>query len=341
MKVEDFDYFLPEELIAQEPVDIRDQSRLMILNRRTGLIEEGYFKDVVNYLEPGDLLVLNDSRVIPARLFGNKLPTGTVIEVFLLNQQQEGVWEVLVRPGKRVRKGVEISFGNGRLIGKALDYTEYGGRIMDFSYQGSFQEIISELGKVPLPPYIKQELKEPERYQTVYARHNGSVAAPTAGLHFTPDLLNQIKDKGVKISYITLHVGLGTFRPVKTEEIEDHDMHIEYYELGADTADRIKEAQENNKRIIAVGTTVTRTLETIASKDHEIKPQKGWTDIFIYPGYEFKVINGLITNFHLPRSTLLMLISAFAGRERVLRAYQKAVENRYRFFSLGDAMFIY
>jgi S-adenosylmethionine:tRNA ribosyltransferase-isomerase len=341
MKVEDFDYFLPEELIAQEPVDIRDQSRLMILNRRTGLIEEGYFKDVVNYLEPGDLLVLNDSRVIPARLFGNKLPTGTVIEVFLLNQQQEGVWEVLVRPGKRVRKGVEISFGNGRLIGKALDYTEYGGRIMDFSYQGSFQEIISELGKVPLPPYIKQELKEPERYQTVYARHNGSVAAPTAGLHFTPDLLNQIKDKGVKISYITLHVGLGTFRPVKTEEIEDHDMHIEYYELGADTADRIKEAQENNKRIIAVGTTVTRTLETIASKDHEIKPQKGWTDIFIYPGYEFKVIDGLITNFHLPRSTLLMLISAFAGRESVLRAYQQAVENRYRFFSLGDAMFIY
>lgn len=341
MKVEDFDYFLPEELIAQEPVAKRDESRLMILNKQTGQIEEGLFKDIVNYLQPGDLLVLNNSKVIPARLFGSKIPTGTTIEILLLHEQEEGVWEVLVRPGKRVKKGVGISFGNGKLIGKAIDYTDFGGRIMKFSYRGDFDRILDELGELPLPPYIHNKLDEPGRYQTVYARNRGSVAAPTAGLHFTPELLAEIKARGINISYITLHVGLGTFRPVKTERVEDHDMHAEYYELGPETAAMIKETKERGRRVIAVGTTVTRTLEAVAIEKGQIQAQKGWTDIFIYPGYNFKVIDALITNFHLPKSTLLMLVSAFAGREKVLKAYRRAVENKYRFFSLGDAMYIY
>lgn len=340
MKVDKFDYELPEELIAQKPVDRRDQSRLMILDKGTGGIEEGFFADVIDYLNCGDLLVLNNSKVIPARLYGKKVPTGTEVEVLLLNEKSSGIWEVLVKPGKRVKKGVEISFNGGIMTATVLQYTEFGGRIMQFDYDGDFDQIINRLGKVPLPPYIHEELEDPDRYQTVYAEEKGSAAAPTAGLHFTPELLDEIKDKGINITYITLHVGLGTFRPVKTDDVEDHKMHAEYYELGKDSAELINRTREKGKRIIAVGTTTTRTLEGIASEKGKIKEDRGWTDIFIYPGYDFKIIDGLITNFHLPRSTLLMLVSALAGRENILWAYRKAVRNKYRFFSLGDAMFI-
>ncbi|MGB4372384.1 MAG: tRNA preQ1(34) S-adenosylmethionine ribosyltransferase-isomerase QueA [Halanaerobiales bacterium] len=340
MKVDDFTYHLPEELIAQNPAKVRDESRLMILRRESGKIEERKFKDIIDYLAPGDLLVLNNSKVIPARLMGKKLSSGIEIEVLLLNEKEKDIWEVLVKPGRRVKQGVEISFGEGKLVGKALDYTEYGGRLMEFFYEGNFDEIIDELGELPLPPYIHQKPADPGRYQTVYARERGSVAAPTAGLHFTPELLEKLEEKGIERSYLTLHVGLGTFRPVKVDNIEEHQMHAEYYELSQETAGLINQKKAEGKRVIAVGTTVTRTLEAIASEQGQLTASKGWTDIFIYPGYEFKVVDALVTNFHLPRSTLLMLVSAFAGRDQVLKAYEQAVANRYRFFSFGDAMFI-
>ncbi len=340
MKVDDFTYHLPEELIAQNPAMVRDESRLMILRRESGKIEERKFKDIIDYLAPGDLLVLNNSKVIPARLMGKKLSSGIEIEVLLLNEKEKDIWEVLVKPGRRVKQGVEISFGEGKLVGKALDYTEYGGRLMEFSYEGNFDEIIDELGELPLPPYIHQKPADPGRYQTVYARERGSVAAPTAGLHFTPELLEKLEEKGIERSYLTLHVGLGTFRPVKVDNIEEHQMHAEYYELSQETAGLINQKKAEGKRVIAVGTTVTRTLEAIASEQGQLTASKGWTDIFIYPGYEFKVVDALVTNFHLPRSTLLMLVSAFAGRDQVLKAYEQAVANSYRFFSFGDAMFI-
>jgi len=341
MRVDEFDYDLPDELIAQKPISRRDESRLMCLHKKTGEINEIIFKEIINHLHSGDLLILNNSKVIPARLYGKKVPTGTEIEVLLLNEIEDDIWEVLVKPGKRVKKGVGISFNNGQLIGKAVDYTDFGGRIMEFSYQGNFNKLIKELGEMPLPPYIKEDLENPDRYQTVYAQKEGSVAAPTAGLHFTPELMNKIKQMGIKIATITLHVGLGTFRPVKTDKIEEHDMHAEYYEIDQKVIDKIKNTKNNNKRVIAVGTTVTRTLEGAATGVNEIEADKGWTDLFIYPGYEFKIIDCLVTNFHLPKSTLLMLVSALAGKENVFNAYQKAIENEYRFYSLGDAMFIY
>ena len=293
MKVDDFTYHLPEELIAQNPAKVRDESRLMILRRESGKIEERKFKDIIDYLAPGDLLVLNNSKVIPARLMGKKLSSGIEIEVLLLNEKEKDIWEVLVKPGRRVKQGVEISFGEGKLVGKALDYTEYGGRLMEFSYEGNFDEIIDELGELPLPPYIHQKPADPGRYQTVYARERGSVAAPTAGLHFTPELLEKLEEKGIERSYLTLHVGLGTFRPVKVDNIEEHQMHAEYYELSQETAGLINQKKAEGKRVIAVGTTVTRTLEAIASEQGQLTASKGWTDIFIYPGYEFKVVDAL------------------------------------------------
>lgn len=339
MKVEEFDYYLPEELIAQKPLEKRDESRLMVLNKDNGKIEQGIFRDIVDYLDEGDLLVLNNSKVIPARLFGKKIPTGTDIEVLLLNEVDTDLWEVLVKPGRRVKKGVKISFAD-KMTAETIDFTEFGGRLMRFEYDGDFDEILDELGKLPLPPYIHNELDEPERYQTVYAKNRGSVAAPTAGLHFTPELFKKLRSKGIQTAYLTLHVGLGTFRPVKVDDVESHKMHSEYYQLDEETANLINETKANNKRVVAVGTTSTRTLEAIASERGKIEAVKGWTDIFIYPGYEFKVIDALITNFHLPKSTLMMLISALAGKDYVMSAYKKAVEERYRFFSLGDAMLI-
>ena len=340
MKVEEFDYDLPERLIAQKPVEKRDHSRLMLLNKNTGQIDEKKFYESIDLLKKDDLLILNNSKVIPARLFGRKVPSGTNIEVLLLNQIKENSWEVLVRPGRRVKKGVKVNFGDGKLIGEAVEYTEFGGRIMEFQYEGDFDEILNELGEMPLPPYINDKLDNPERYQTVYAKKKGSVAAPTAGLHFTPELLDKIKAKGVEIEYITLHVGLGTFRPVKEDIVEDHDMHSEYIEVSKDVVEKVKKRKENKGRVISIGTTVTRALET-AAQNGEINEFKGWTDIFIYPGYEFKVIDALITNFHLPKSTLLMMISALAGMENVFNAYQTAIDREFRFYSLGDAMFIY
>ena len=342
MEVKEFDYDLPEELIAQKPKENRDESQLMCLNKESGEIDEVIFKDIIDYINPNDMIIFNNSEVIPARLYGEKIPTGTKIEILLLNEIEEGKWEVLVKPGKRVKKGVKVSFGNDLLIGEAVEYTDFGGRIMEFSYEGKFSEIIDELGEMPLPPYIKRKLDNPERYQTVYAQKRGSAAAPTAGLHFTNELIDNLKNKGVSIGYLTLHVGLGTFRPVRTENVEDHDMHSEYYELDQNVVEKIRATKENNGRIIAVGTTVTRTLESVATQNNgELIESKGWTDIFIYPGYEFKAIDALITNFHLPKSTLLMLVSAFAGKENIFNAYHKAVEKEYRFFSLGDAMFIH
>ncbi|MCF8008267.1 MAG: tRNA preQ1(34) S-adenosylmethionine ribosyltransferase-isomerase QueA [Halanaerobiales bacterium] len=340
MKVDDFDYNLPEELIAQKPINKRDQSRLMLLNKNNGSITEKKFYEILDLLNKEDLLILNNSKVIPARLYGNKIPTRTKIEVLLLNQLKHNRWEVLVRPGRRVKKGVNIKFGKGELIGKAVQYTDFGGRIMEFDYDGDFDHILNKLGQMPLPPYIKEDLEQPERYQTVYAKKKGSVAAPTAGLHFTDQLIKKIKDKGVTVKYITLHVGLGTFRPVKEDQIENHEMHSEYIEVKKDVIDQIKKVKSNNGRIISVGTTVTRALETVAANG-KIKEFKGWTDIFIYPGYEFKVIDGLVTNFHLPKSTLLMMVSALAGKEKIFKAYKKAIKDKYRFYSLGDAMFIY
>lgn len=341
MDVEEFDYDLPENLIAQKPKLRRDHSRLMCLNKDTGDIKEDIFKDITEYFDQGDMIIFNNSQVIPARLYGKKIPTGTEIEILLLTELKEGRWEVLVRPGKRVKKGVKVSFGNDKLIGEAVEYTDFGGRIMEFTYDGDFDEIIEELGEMPLPPYIEEKLDNPDRYQTVYAKKRGSAAAPTAGLHFTPELIAKLEKKGVIVDYITLHVGLGTFRPVRTKKVEEHDMHSEYYEINKNVVDNIRKTKENDNRIIAVGTTVTRTLESAAQNNKELTADKGWTDIFIYPDYDFKVIDGLVTNFHLPKSTLLMLVSAFAGKEKVFKAYRKAVEEEYRFFSLGDAMFIY
>ncbi len=342
MDVKEFDYDLPDKLIAQKPEDNRDESQLMCLDKNTGKINEEIFKNIIDYVNPNDMIIFNNSEVIPARMYGEKIPTGTEIEILLLNEIEEGKWEVLVKPGKRVKKGVKVSFGNDLLIGEAVEYTDFGGRIMEFSYEGDFSEIIDKLGEMPLPPYINRKLDNPDRYQTVYAKKRGSAAAPTAGLHFTNELINDLKNKGVGIGYLTLHVGLGTFRPVRTDKVEEHDMHSEYYELDQNVIDKIKKTKKNGGRIIAVGTTVTRTLESVATQNNgKLKSSKGWTDIFIYPGYEFKAIDALITNFHLPKSTLLMLVSAFAGKENIMKAYQKAVKKEYRFFSLGDAMFIY
>lgn len=340
MKTKDFYYELPEELIAQHPLKNREESRLLILDRKTGEIEHRKFKDIVEYLNPGDCLVLNDTRVIPARLFGNRIGKEEKIEFLLLKNIEGNRWEVLVKPGKKVKPGVKIEFGDGLLVSEVISIEEGGTRIVEFTYEGIFEEILDRLGEMPLPPYIKEKLEDKERYQTVYSKKKGSAAAPTAGLHFTKELLSDIEKKGVNLVFITLHVGLGTFRPVKVENIEEHNMHSEYYEVTEDAAKIINDTRKNGGRVIAVGTTSTRTLETIATEDGKVEAKKGWTDIFIYPGYKFKAIDGLITNFHLPESTLLMLVSAFAGREKILNAYRIAVEKRYRFFSFGDAMFI-
>lgn len=340
MKTSDFYYDLPEELIAQYPLNNREESRLLVLDKETGRIEHGKFKDVVDYLNPGDCLVLNDTRVIPARLFGNRIGKEEKIEFLLLKNIEDSKWEVMVKPGKKVKPGATIIFGDGLLVAQVLSIEEGGTRIVEFKHDGIFQEILDRLGEMPLPPYIKEKLEDKERYQTVYSKKEGSAAAPTAGLHFTKELLDTIEKKGVRLAFITLHVGLGTFRPVKVDNIEEHTMHSEYYEVSEEAAIIINDTRRNGGRVIAVGTTSTRTLETIAEEDGTIQPKKGWTDMFIYPGYKFKAIDALITNFHLPESTLLMLVSALAGREKILRAYRVAVENRYRFFSFGDAMFI-
>jgi S-adenosylmethionine:tRNA ribosyltransferase-isomerase len=342
MDLHDFYYELPEELIAQDPLADRSSSRLMVMDKTTGAIQHRVFKDVINYLNKGDCLVINDTKVIPARLIGEKVGTGAAIEVLLLKRKEDMVntWEVLVKPGKKARVGAKISFGGGKLIGEVIDIVEEGDRLIQFSFDGIFEEILDELGQMPLPPYITHKLEDKNRYQTVYAVHEGSAAAPTAGLHFTKELLAQIEAKGVRIARVTLHVGLGTFRPVKVDNILEHHMHSEYYEVTKEAADIINETKNSGGRVIAVGTTSTRTLESVADAHGCIKECRGWTDIFIYPGYEFKVIDSLITNFHLPESTLVMLVSALAGREHVLAAYQEAVKERYRFFSFGDAMLI-
>lgn len=340
MKTSDFYYDLPEELIAQHPIKNREESRLLILDKKTGEVEHRTFKDIIDYLYEGDCLVLNDTRVIPARLFGSREGKDEKIEFLLLKNIEGNRWETLVKPGKKVKPGGRILFGDGVLIADVLSIEEDGTRVVEFHYDGIFEEVLDRLGEMPLPPYIKERLEDKERYQTVYARHEGSAAAPTAGLHFTKELLKRIEDKGVKIAYLTLHVGLGTFRPVKVDNIEEHHMHSEYYELGEDAASKINSTRESGGRVIAVGTTSIRTLETIATLEGRIVPKKGWTDIFIYPGYEFKAVDCLITNFHLPESTLLMLVSALAGKEKILNAYKIAIENKYRFFSFGDAMFI-
>lgn len=340
MKLDDFDFNLPEELIAQHPLARRDDSRLLVLNKKTGEIEDQLFPDLLDYLVPGDVLVINNTRVIPARLIGTKKGTGAKIEVFLLNPTTEkDCWEVLVKPGKKAKIGAEITFGNSQLEGLIVKSTESGGRVIRFSYQGVFNEILDELGQMPLPPYIKAKLEDKERYQTVYAENSGSAAAPTAGLHFTPELITKINNLGVEIVEILLHVGLGTFRPVKVDVIEEHTMHAEYYSVTEKAASQLNKALAEKRRIIAVGTTSSRTLESVC-ENGVIKAKEGWTDIFIYPGYKFQVVSGLLTNFHLPKSTLIMLVSALAGRENVLKAYNHAVNSKYRFFSFGDAMLI-
>ena len=341
MKVEEFDFTLPEELIAQVPLEDRTSSRLMVLDKTSGSIEHDTFKNVTGYLRKGDCLVLNDTRVLPARLFGVKADTGAKIEVLLLKQVEGDKWETLVKPAKRVKMGDVISFGDGQLKATCVGMEEHGGRLLEFTYEGIFYEVLDELGKMPLPPYIKTQLDDKDRYQTVFARERGSAAAPTAGLHFTEELLEEIKQKGVEIAFITLHVGLGTFRPVSVEQIDEHTMHAEYYHVSEETAALLNDVKEQGGRVISVGTTSTRTLETIASENEgKFTAGNGWTDIFIYPGYTFKAIDGMITNFHLPMSTLIMLISALAGREHVLNAYETAVNEGYRFFSFGDAMLI-
>lgn len=339
MKTHDFYYELPEELIAQTPLQRRDASRLMVLNRETGEITHKHFYDIVDYLKPGDCLVLNDSRVLPARLLGHR-PTGGAVEVLLLRDLGDKKWECLCKPGRKMREGDQVTFGDGELTATVRQVQEDGNRILEFHYEGIFLEVLERLGKMPLPPYIKAELADQERYQTVYSREVGSAAAPTAGLHFTKELLDKIRAKGVKTAFVTLHVGLGTFRPVKAEEVLEHHMHSELCMMNEKTAQILNETKTNRGRIICVGTTSCRTLESLVNEDGTFAAKSKWTDIFIYPGYEFKAMDGLITNFHLPESTLVMLVSAFAGREAVLNAYQKAVEERYRFFSFGDAMFI-
>ena len=340
MDVKDFDYDLPEELIAQDPLEDRSSSRLMVLDKKTGEVSHHIFKEIIKYLRPGDCLVLNNTKVIPARLYGVKEGTMAKIEILLLKRKQNDVWETLVKPGKKAKPGTKIIFGDGILTGEVIDVVDDGNRLIQFSYDGIFEEILDKLGQMPLPPYITHQLKDKNRYQTVYAKYDGSAAAPTAGLHFTKELLNQVKEKGVDIAEVTLHVGLGTFRPVKVDNVLDHHMHSEFYMVSQEAADKINNAKKNGGRIISVGTTSTRTLESAADENGMLHECSGWTDIFIYPGYEFKVIDCLITNFHLPQSTLVMLVSALAGREHILSAYKKAVEEKYRFFSFGDAMFI-
>lgn len=340
MKVHDFYFDLPEELIAQDPLEKRDESRLLVLHEAENTLEHRVFKEVIEYLKPGDCLVLNNSRVIPARLYGVKEDTGANMEFVLLRRIDKDKWETLVKPGKKAKLGSRFIFGNGELKCTVLDNTDAGGRIIEFEYDGIFEEILDKLGEMPLPPYIKHKLKDKERYQTVYSKIEGSAAAPTAGLHFTKELLNKIEAMGVKIAYLTLHVGLGTFRPVKVEDIESHLMHSEFYMLDSENAELINSAKRSGNRVIAVGTTSCRTLETVGDINGRLKPSSGWTDIFIYPGYTFKVVDALITNFHLPESTLIMLVSALAGKDRIMEAYRIAVEEKYRFFSFGDAMFI-
>jgi len=340
MKTSEFDFHLPEELIAQTPLEKRDQSRLMVINRETGELEHERFYNIVDMLSPGDCIVLNNTKVLPARLVGEKNESGGKIEFLLLKQLQLNTWEVLVKPGKRAKIGTRFSFGNGLLQAEVKDIGDEGSRIVEFIYDGVFENILEQLGEMPLPPYITEKLDDPDRYQTVYAKHQGSAAAPTAGLHFTTELLQKLKDKGILIEYITLHVGLGTFRPVKVDSIEEHKMHSEFYILEEDVADRINTVKEQGGKVIAVGTTSCRTLESAAIEKNVLKAGSGWTDIFIYPGYSFKMVDALITNFHLPESTLIMLVSALAGRENIMKAYNTAVEERYRFFSFGDAMLI-
>ena len=341
MKLEEFDFYLPEELIAQTPLLKRDTSKLLTINRKENTYEHKVFSDIIDYFNPGDTLVLNNTRVMPARLYGQKKDTGAAIEVLLLKNKEHNMWECLVKPAKRIKVGSIVSFGEGIMEAECVKVLDDGFRYFEFKYEGIFQERLDELGTMPLPPYIKERLTDKERYQTVYSKEVGSSAAPTAGLHFTNELLDKIKQKGVNIVYLTLHVGLGTFRPVSVENIEDHDMHSEYYTLDKEAANVINETKKNGGRVFSVGTTSTRTLETIArDNDGKIVPASGWTNIFIYPGFEFKCVDGLITNFHLPKSSLIMLVSAFYNREKVLELYKIAVENKYRFFSFGDAMII-
>ena len=340
MKKEDFYFKLPEELIAQDPLEDRSASRLLVLDKESGKIEHRMFRDIKAYLKPGDCLVINDTKVIPARLIGSKIGTDAKIEILLLKRKENDIWETLVKPGKKAKPGTKISFGEGLLIGEEIDVVEEGNRLIQFSYQGIFEEILDQLGQMPLPPYITHQLEDKNRYQTVYAKHSGSAAAPTAGLHFTPELLKEIKESGVDIAHVTLHVGLGTFRPVKVENIQEHHMHSEFYHIEASEAEKINRAKREGHRIICVGTTSCRTIESAAKPDGTLSECSGWTEIFIYPGYQFKVLDCLLTNFHLPESTLIMLVSALAGREHVLHAYEEAVKEQYRFFSFGDAMLI-
>ena len=340
MKTSDFYYDLPKVLIAQDPLEDRSASRLMHLNKETGEYEHGHFRDILKYLKPGDCLVINDTKVIPARLYGSKVGTDAAIEILLLKRRENDIWETLVKPGKKCKVGTVISFGDGILTGEVVDIVDEGNRLIQFHYDGIFEEILDQLGEMPLPPYITHKLQDKNRYQTVYAKHEGSAAAPTAGLHFTKELLQQVQDAGVKIAHVTLHVGLGTFRPVKVEDVTQHHMHSEFYVVEEDQAKLINDTKAAGGRVIAVGTTSCRTLESATGEDGILKAGSGWTEIFIYPGYRFKMIDGLITNFHLPESTLVMLVSALAGKEHIMAAYEEAVREKYRFFSFGDAMMI-
>ena len=340
MKTSDFYFDLPQELIAQDPLEDRSSSRLLVLDRESGKTQHRVFRDIIEYLNPGDCLVVNNTKVIPARLYGSKIGTEAKIEVLLLKRRENNVWETLVKPGKKCRVGARISFGEGLLIGEVIDVVDEGNRLIRFEYEGIFEEILDKLGQMPLPPYIHHQLKDKNRYQTVYAKHDGSAAAPTAGLHFTPELLEEIKKKGVHIAHVTLHVGLGTFRPVKVEDVTDHHMHSEFYIVEPEQAELINRVKKEGGKIVAVGTTSCRTLESATDESGILKAGSGWTEIFIYPGYQFKMIDRLITNFHLPESTLMMLVSALAGKDKIMAAYEEAVKERYRFFSFGDAMFI-
>lgn len=340
LSTKDYYYDLPNELIAQDPLEDRSSSRLMVLGKKSGEVSHHHFRDILDYLRPGDCLVINNTRVIPARLIGTKKETGAHVEILLLRRKKDDIWETLVKPGKKIRPGAEVTFGDGSLTATILDVVEGGDRLVKFHYDGIFEEVLDRLGEMPLPPYIKHKLKDRDRYNTVYAKFDGSAAAPTAGLHFTKELLEEVKEKGVNIAQVTLHVGLGTFRPVKVDDVRQHEMHTEWYRVTQETADLINQTKANGGRVIAVGTTSVRTLETVADENGHMKAQEGDTSIFIYPGYKWKVVDGLITNFHLPESTLIMLVSSLAGREHVLAAYKEAVKERYRFFSFGDAMYI-
>ena len=340
MKTSDFYYDLPQELIAQDPLEDRSSSRLLHLSMKDGSVEHRHFTDILDYLKEGDCLVVNDTRVIPARLYGHKEETGALIEILLLKRKENDIWECLVKPGKKARPGAKLVFGDGILKGEIIDVVEEGNRLIQFQYEGIFEEILDQLGEMPLPPYITHKLEDKNRYQTVYAKNDGSAAAPTAGLHFTQELLQKVQEKGVKIAHVTLHVGLGTFRPVKVDDVENHHMHSEFYVVEEDQAKLINDTKKQGGRVISVGTTSCRTLESATDEDGVLHPGSGWTEIFIYPGYQFKMIDGLITNFHLPESTLMMLVSALAGKNRIMAAYEEAVKERYRFFSFGDAMLI-